>query len=192
MKRIQNALFLFSLACLSCGANSSLAQVESAPSAEHKILKMDVGTWDCEMKMWMGADGTTDPNATPMISKGTEKNRMLGDFWLVSEFEADLGGMMFEGHATTGYDPSSKKFQGVWIDSMTPGATHMEGTYDAASKTMTSMMTKPMPDGSVQKTKSTVVYQGEDKRVMTMYELKAGTENEWLRSMEISYTRKKG
>ncbi len=163
---------------------------EAAP--EHAALKKDVGTWNASIKFWMGADGKADASAQPMESKGTEVSRMVGDFWVINEFKGDFGGMPFEGHGVTGYNPQAKKFQGSWVDSMNPFAMHMEGTYDEKTKTMTSMGKGVGPDGKETKSKSTVVYDGDNKRTMTMYELKAGTENDWVRSMEIVYTRQAG
>ena len=160
---------------------------EAAP--EHAILKKDVGTWDATIKFWMGPDGKADPSAQPMESKGTETGRLVGEFWLVSDFKGEFAGMPFEGHGTTGFNPQTKKFQGSWVDSMNPFAMHMESTYDERTKTMTSLGKGVGPDGKETKSKSTVVYDGDNKRTFTMYDLKAGTDNEWLRSMEIVYTR---
>jgi Protein of unknown function (DUF1579) len=185
MKSLITSLTLLVAFSLSVGA---FAQGPEA-SPEHAILKKDVGTWDATMKFWMGPDGKADPSAQPMESKGTENGRLVGEFWLINDFNGDFGGMPFEGHGTTGYNPQAKKFQGSWVDSMTPFAMHMEGTYDEKTKTMTSMGKGVGPDGKETKSKSTVVYDGDNKRTMTMYELKAGTENEWVRSMEIVYTR---
>lgn len=139
--------------------------------------------------MWIGADGTADPDVAPMESLGQENNRMVGN-WLISEFRADLGGMEFEGHAIIGYNSEAKKYQGSWVDSMNDFTSHMEGNYDNKTHTMTTLMTAAAPEGE-RKSKSTTVHDGDDKRVFTMFELKSGTKDEWLKSMEIIYTRKK-
>ena len=185
MKRLVTSVAL--LIAVSIAA-TTFAQGPS-PSPEHALLKKDVGTWDASMKMWMGPEGKADPSAQPMESKGVETNRMIGDFWVVGEFKGDFGGMPFEGHSTTGFNSQAKKFQGSWVDAMNPFATHMEGTYDEKTKTMTSLGKGMGMDGKETKTKTTVVYDGDNKRTMTMYDLKAGTDNDWLRSMEIVYTR---
>ena len=78
-------------------------------------MQKDLGVWDAVMKIWMQG-----PESDPMISQGVERNRPMGDFWVVSNYESDLGGEKFVGHGQTGYDPAKKKFIGTWIDSMSP------------------------------------------------------------------------
>lgn len=103
--KISAILFATLFAC------SNLATAQFAPtSPEHELLKRDVGTWEATTTIWMGEDGKADPSAEPAVSKGKEVNRMLGDFWLVSNFGGDFGGMSFEGHSTTGFDPQKKQF----------------------------------------------------------------------------------
>lgn len=161
------------------------AQFPSA-SEEHKILKHEDGNWDCEITMFMGPAGPYNP---PQKSKGSEKNTMLGDFWLVSEFKGSFEGMPFQGRGQIGYDPGKKKYVGSWIDSFSPNATHMIGTYDAEKKMMTYETTGIGMDGNPTKGKQTVVY-GDNKRTMTMYAAAPGTD-QMIKVMEISYTKAK-
>ncbi len=183
--RLLTAFFicLTSLAC----CNFAWAQLPTA-TPEHALLKKDVGTWKATISMWYGEDGSVDPNADPVTSEGEEVNRMLGDFWVISTYKGDFAGMPFEGHAINGYDSKLKKYVGSWVDSVSPNAMHMLGTYDADSKTLTSLTTSVGMDGQEVKGKSLMVYQSEDRRKLTMYELKDGKE---LKSMEIIYVRKK-
>ena len=156
----------------------------AAPSEEHKILKHDVGDWDCEMKLWEA------PGSEPLVTKGTEVNKMLGDFWVLSEFKADFGGQPFEGRAVMGYDPAKKKYIGTWFDSMNPYMSHMEGTYDASTKTMTMMMRGTGPDGKPTRGKNVVVSKdGGKTRFFTMYQAMPGSE-EMVKVMEITYKKK--
>ncbi|MEZ6137904.1 MAG: DUF1579 domain-containing protein [Pirellulaceae bacterium] len=157
-------------------------------SAEHEVLKQDVGTWKATVKMWMGPDGQTDPAAEPTVSEGEEVNRMLGPFWVVSKFTGDFAGLEFEGHSLSGYDSKLKKYVGSWVDSVSPNAMHMVGTYDAKTKTLTSQTTGVGMDGQEAKGRSVLVYKDENHRTLTMYEIKDGKE---IKSMEINYERKK-
>ena len=97
---------------------------------EHALLKKMAGTWDTSMKFMM-------PGMPPDISKGTETSRMLGDLWLLSDFEGTAMGAPFKGHGIMGYDPAKKKYVGVWVDTMTTHPQLSEGTYDASTRTMT-------------------------------------------------------
>ena len=157
------------------------------PAPEHQILQRDVGTWEATLQFWIGADGKADPTAEPQTSTGTEVNRMLGPFWLLSEFKGEFGGLPFEGHSINGFDPQTKKFTGTWIDSMTPNPMRMSGTFDAKTQTLTSTSRGIGMDGQPATGKVVVVYDGDQSRRMTMFENIDGKE---VKSMEIIYKRK--
>ena len=152
------------------------------PTEEHQILKDDVGVWKAELSVWMA------PGTEPMKSSGKETITMLGELWALSEFAGEFGGMPFGGRGTTGFDPAKRKYVGTWIDSMTPTISHMEGTYDAETKTMTMMTTVMGPDGQPSEGKNVAVRVDEDTRNFSMY-VKTG--DEWFKSVEIAYTREK-
>ncbi len=158
------------------------------PLAAHELLKKDVGTWKATLRFWMGPDGKADPTAEPAESTGEEVNRMIGQFWVVSSFKGEFGGMPFEGHGTSGYDPKLKKYVGSWVDSVSPFSTHMLGTYDEKTKTLTSSSVGVGMDGEEVKGKSEVIYIDDDHRRMVMYDLQDGKE---VKSMEIEYVRVK-
>lgn len=176
-----NRLLTVGMTCLSLifVGTTVYAQGNSDP---YEALKLDVGTWKAKAKMWVGAP-------EPQEFEGTEVNRMLGDFWLVSDFKGEVFGTPFFGHSTTGYNSESKKYLGSWVDSMNPNPMHTDGTYDAKTKTMTSFGSQVDPAGNTVKSKTVVVYVDANKRVMTMYNLKAGSTDEWERTMEITYER---
>jgi len=133
------------------------------PGPEHELLKKDVGVWDATVEMFM------DPGAPPAVSKGTDTVTMLGGFWQLSEFKSEMMGQPFEGRGTMGYDPAKKKYVGTWVDTMTPGYYTVEGSYDAATKTLTATMEGPDPSGHAAKTKETTEWKDPDTRVFTMY-----------------------
>lgn len=173
------------LAVAVLGASSmAKAQENPKPTAEHTVLAADEGTWDAIIKGYMG-----DPDAEPMVSKGTEVNKVLpGGLWLLSEFKADE----FEGRGQFGYDTVKQKYVGSWIDTMSTGLTVLEGTYDAKTKTMTyvgdgvdpatkskytqKMVTTTKPDGS---------------RVFILYMTSDQTGGKETKFMEITYTKRK-
>ena len=104
------------------------------PQKEHEFLKQFEGTWDSVSKFRM-ADGQ------PWIeAKGTESNRMIGGFWLLSTWKGDMFGQPWEGTGATGYDPYKKKYVGSWVDSMMPCLSTGEGTVDASGKIMTTII----------------------------------------------------
>jgi hypothetical protein len=171
--------------CLSLAAGIASAQAPAPPrpGPEHEILKGDVGTWDATVESFM----TGGP--TPMVSKGTETNVLVGGLWLVTDFKADMMGMPFLGHGISGYDPHKKKYVGTWVDTMSSGLGISESTWDAATKTMTGTHEGPDPSGQLQKMKAVVVYKDPDTRVFTMSG--AGPDGKDVKFLTITYQRRK-
>jgi hypothetical protein len=170
--------------CLSLSAAVASAQAPAPPKAgpEHEILKSDVGTWDATVESYM-------PGApTPMTSKGTETNTLVGGLWLVTDFKADMMGMPFQGHGITGYDANKKKYVGSWVDTMSSGLGLSESTYDAGTKTMTGTFEGPDPSGQIMKMKSVVAWKDSDTRVFTMSG--TGPDGKDVKFMTITYKRK--
>ncbi len=123
---------LCGLLCLMTPSMALFAQEVPEPAPEHEVLKKMVGTWEMDIEFW-----PIGPNGPSMKSTAKETNRMLGAFFVLSDFSGDLGGIPFQGHAQTGYDSQKKVFFGTWCDIMNPNMSMMTGTYDADSKTMT-------------------------------------------------------
>jgi hypothetical protein len=145
------------------------------PSPEHELLKKMAGTWDATMKMG------------PMESKCVETSKMLGDFWLVGNFEGEFSGMKFTGHSMMGYDPNKKKYINTWVDSFSPHFMKMEGDFDKDSKTMTFVGEGIGMDGKPTKNKTVTKCQSDDQMHFTMYEEKDG---KWTESFTIQYKRR--
>lgn len=159
-------------------AAPTFAQPEAPkPGPEIEMLKARVGTWTTLMK----ADGGE--------FKGEVTYKMdLGGLWLVGDMDSDLGGQKFHGRSLDTYDAASKKYVSVWVDSMSTKPMHMEGTYDAKTKTMTTVTTidAPGPDGKPAKWKSVTVMTDADTIEMKM---SVGDAKEPMFS--VTYTRKK-
>jgi hypothetical protein len=109
------------------------AQPYVAPTKYHKELARDEGVWDAEVSMWVS------PDSEPLKSKAVERNKMLGEMWLMGEFEGEFAGQPFQGRSATGYDPIKKKYVGGWLDTVSPFMWMMEGDYDVESHTLTMM-----------------------------------------------------
>jgi hypothetical protein len=167
-------------------STNGFGQVPTA-SQEHEILKKELGTWEATVKSYVGPTGLNDE---PQVSTGKETNEMIGEFWLVSRFEGNFGGMPFVGQSMMGYDAGKQKYVGNWIDSFSPNPTKMVGTYDAETKTMTYESTGVGMDGNPMKGKNVVVYEGDDRRVMTMHMAMPGQDS-MAKAMEIVYERAK-
>ena len=176
-------------------AMSEAMEKMGAITENHKRLEYMVGKWDYQVKMWM------DPSAPPQESKGVVVNKPLfgGRY-----FQSDHSGKMempgpdgkpvkreFAGMGITGYNNSTQRFFGSWIDNMSTGMVILDGTYDAATKTFTytgEMDCPMMPPGTKMKIRELIKVLGPDKHVFEWYETREGKET---RTMEITYTRKK-
>jgi len=155
------------------------------PTAEHELLKGEVGTWDAKMKLF------TAPGEEPTVTDATETIELgPGGLWILSKFESELMGMPFAGRGVTGYDPVKKKYVGTWIDSMSPNLMTIEGEYDPATKTTTSFGEARDPvSGATIKYKQISRTIDENTRTFEMY--RPEKNGEYVKMMEIAYTRRK-
>jgi hypothetical protein len=153
------------------------------PGPEHEILEKEVGTWDATVEMSPG------PGAPPLVSHGVETNSLLGGMWLVTQFRSDMGGMSFEGHGVAGWDAGKKKYAWTWVDTMSTGIALGEGTWDAASQTMTGWMEGPDMTGKVMRSKSVTQWKDADTRLFTISG--AGPDGKEMSFLKITYKRRK-
>jgi hypothetical protein len=178
-------------------AGTAAAQEEKAPSAppppdlgfelpkpgpEQEILTRELGVWDATVEMWM------QPGGSPEVTRGVETNTLVGGLWRVQDFKGEMLGRPYHGQSFLGYDSLKQKYVGTWIDSMAPGLSLTEGTYDAATKTLTQRIEGPCPAGIVMKFRSTTEYKDDGTRVTTMYSPEG--QGEEFVMMRISYTRR--
>lgn len=166
----------------------SVANAQPGPelTEEHAVLHRDLGKWDVKMKLWpQGPDGIV------IEGKCQETNRKLGNgLWMISDFKGSFAGAEFFGHGTFGYNPHKKKYVGSWVDNMTPAISRMEGDYDKKTKTLTMFSEGTDPEtGKPTKTKNVGEYTDKNNRKFTMYILKPGEKEEYVKMMELVYTR---
>ena len=157
----------------------------ATPGEMHKMLAMSDGDWEGEVTHWM------DPAAPAKTSKTWATNRMiLGGRFQQSEHSGCFDGMSFEGISLVGYDNLKKVFMSTWIDNMGTTVMHMEGAWDAATKTihMTGTCTNPM-DGKQMNVREDFVIVDDNTQKMTMYG--PDMKGKEFKTMEIVYKRKK-
>lgn len=124
---------------LLCLVPSARAQEPPKPGKEHDHLKRLVGTWD----------------AVTESGKGTMTYKMgLGGLWLIGDFEGEFGGMKFQGKGLDTYDPATKKYRSIWVDSFSTAPRIMEGNLDKDNKVMTLTGEGPWQQGKTAKFKS--------------------------------------
>jgi hypothetical protein len=118
---------------------SARAQEPPKPGKEHDHLKRLVGAWDAETA----------------FGKGTMTYKMdLGGMWLIGDFEGEFGGMKYQGKFLDTYDPATKKYRNIGVDSFSTAPRIMEGTLDKDNKVMTMTGEGPGQEGKTTKYKS--------------------------------------
>lgn len=192
MRRTFFGLAMVAVAAASLTASASARAQEAAPDLgfelpkagpEHEILKSEEGVWDAKVEMWMA------PGTEPEVSVGVETNTLIADgLWRVQDFRGEMMGLPYHGHCITGFDASKGKYVGTWIDSMAPGLSNVEGTYDAETRTLTSTIVGPCPTGLMMTFRSTTEYRTDGTRVTTMYSPEG--QGEEFVMMKITYTRR--
>jgi hypothetical protein len=177
------------LATVSGSMCTCLLAEEKAPpqigqlTKEHKMFKHDVGTWDAKLKIW------EKPGDKPIESEAVEKNQLLpGGYWLLSRFDGAIGPVKFSGHGVFGYDPTEKKFVGLWVDNMNPHPLTMKGDYDAATKTLTMLGENREPDGKKHKSKEISRWIDDNTKHFELH--MQGDDGKFFKMMEIEYKRR--
>jgi len=144
-------------------------------SPEHAKLKEMEGTWKATVK----------PTSGPK-SKGTMSMKMdLGDLWLVWDFKSEKGD--FSGRRLDTYDPQSKKFYAVWVDSMSTTPLQMSGNYEGNQMVMVGESRGA--DGEIQRMKFVTEMKDKNNIDFTIYA--PGPDGKESAIMSIMYERAK-
>lgn len=163
-------------------ATAASAQIRQA-SPQHTQLAQLVGVWDAAVEY---VDVRT---GKPARATGTSVQRQpLGSFWLVNNFEASLMGAPFRCMRTTGYDPVKEKLVGTWIDSMTPGMTVLEGSWDKRHKVMTLAGAGMDRRGRAAKVRLVTSILSDDQHVSEVFMKAQGGKD--TKTMTITFTRR--
>lgn len=173
---------LITTLCLIAFPAFAIAQDMPTPSPEHSVLMKDVGQWTFTGKM-ITPDGFQE-------FKGEESVKTVGKFWTVSDYSSDVFGGL-KGSATVGFDPTTKKFVGTWVDSFMPFPTKMTGTFDKETNMMTYMTTGIGMDGKPMPGKIVIHYKDSDHHTFKMMQKDpTGQSDKMVTTMEMTYTRK--
>jgi len=102
------------------------------PGPEHEVLAKFEGEWNAAMKMWPMA------GAEPMTATLSSTNEsVLGGRFMKMVGKGMLMGMPLENVSYYGYDRRHEVYTLVGMDTMGTYYITAEGSYDAASKTLT-------------------------------------------------------
>lgn len=155
------------------------------PGAMHKWMQKTNGTWEGEVTQWM------DPKAPPTKSKAiTVQTSALGGRFVVGKYTGTMMGQPFEGMSTMGYDNAKKMFVSTWMDNVSTGIVHMNGTYDEVTKTLNLKGYQTDPStGKDSDIREEMTMIDNDSYSMTMYG--TGMDGKEMKFMEGIFKRKK-
>ena len=154
------------------------------PSDVHKMIAKYDGEWTGDIQMWM------DPAGPAQKMSASCTNKMIFDGrYQESVNTGTFNGMPFEGHSLLAYDNLRKVFISTWIDNFGTGVIYMEGTWNAATKSieLKGKAIDPMAGKEVP-LRQVLRLVDDNNQVMEQYTMKDGKE---YKNMEIKYTRKK-
>lgn len=114
---------------------------QPAPAPEHAWLHQFVGEWESEVEVPMG------PGKEPMRFQGKETARMIGEFWLVSNYRSETPFGLFQSMLTIGYDIEAAQYMVSWIDSGSAHFWRTPGIVSAAGDSITMECDGPSPMG---------------------------------------------
>jgi hypothetical protein len=134
---------------------------------------------------------TPGPGTAPVPCKGSDKCRVLGGFWMVSDGKGEMMGFKMENVLTLGYDPVKKKYVGQWVDSMMPHQWKYEGEVDESGKKITLHTEGPSPEAPTKmlKFRETFEFKSKDHRIFTSS--MQGDDGQWKLLVTLNAKRKK-
>ncbi len=102
------------------------------PGEPHKLLAKLEGSWTTRSRGWL------EPDKPPRESIGTcEQKAILDGHYLRQEYTGDMMGIPFTGINLLGYNNHTKKYESVWLDSMSTAVYYFVGTGSADGRTIT-------------------------------------------------------
>jgi len=154
------------------------------PEPEHAFLNKFVGEWESTGECPMG------PDQPVMNCEGKIKGRMLGEMWMVADFENSMGDSKMSAILTIGYDPQQKHYVGTWVDSMTNYMWKYEGSVDKSGKVLTLRAEGPnmMEEGKLAKYEDIYTFTSADAWGITSR--MQGQDGEWVTYMSATAKRK--
>merc|ERR1712137_485409 len=162
----------------------------SIVTEHHELLhKYFLGTFNYKVEFFM------DPTSDPMVSGGTSTyTSILGGRFVEGIYQGEagvFGPVPFEGKDIVGYDSFHSQYICLWFDNMTTVPMHTTGSYDEATRTITTFGEYPifMEGTGMAKMKTETVFP-EDLSGPNVYNLYKGDQDgNFQLQMRVTSTR---
>ena len=160
-------LILLSAVALSNSAGAIHAQ--TAPSVTvltaemtKTILAMEAGTWDADITFPAQEAGKPDQRV-----KAVQVNRLRSaGMWIINEFA--VAGTPYEGTGVWGYDRTTGRLSGIWVDNNDAQIRMDDGRWDEATQTITWSANLAQPNGTWMRLLATEKFEGTIRRFETV------------------------
>jgi hypothetical protein len=158
-------------------------QKVGTPGEPHKKLAKLEGSWITRTRSWM------EPGKPPMESSGAcEQKPILDGHYLQQVYSGDMMGMPFTGISIMGFNNHTKKYESIWIDSMSTAVYLFVGTASADGKTITQECSYDDPARGPAVWRSVTRFKDDDTQEFEMFLKPKGGKEEKM--MEMTITRK--
>jgi len=130
---LKSLFVTFAILCVVSAHSTSLqGPPMPKPPAELRKIGWLKGSWDADLKMFEGGKqvGTAKGPVNTTDS--------LGNMFLETRFESNMGGMAMKGLQMTSYDPAKKQYVAFWFDNMGPGGLELWGSLKGQTLVLTS------------------------------------------------------
>ena len=144
-------------------AVAAAAIAQEPPKGLH-VMAMEAGVWDADITF-----PSNDPAKPDQKAKGVQENELRSEGrWIINKFHVD--GTPCQGTGVWGYDRSTGRYSGIWVDNNDQTIRADDGRWEEATKTMTWSANIIMPDGRQQRLLFTEEFKG-DTRLFNMVAL---------------------
>ncbi len=138
---------------------ASVAVAQEAPARKGlEVMAMEAGTWDADITF-----PSNDPAKPDQKAKGVQVNRLKsGGMWIINEFSVD--GTPYEGTGVWGYDRTTGRYSGIWVDNNDQQIRMDDGRWDPEKKTLIWSANIADPEGRYQRLLFTEKFEGSIRR----------------------------
>lgn len=177
MTKFLHALTLLATIFASTTLLAQDGPVGSQATKEHEFLQRFVGHWSVKT----AGSGVT--------GKSVMKSSMLGKLWLVNSSELNVSGLEMQAVQMIGFDPTKKKYVGIWADSMMNYMWRYEGTVDESGTKLTLNAKGPSMTGDGNTTNYQDIYEFKNKDSFVAISRVQGADGKWQIMMQGTGTR---